>query len=75
MLRYKAKWPLEIENCATLSCILPKTISVQWIEFDQQYWKSQLLPKLTDFYDNCVGPEIVSPVHVLGLLVRNLKEK
>ena len=52
-----------------------KDISVQQIEFNQQYWKSQLLPKLSDFYDNCVGPEIVSPVHVLGLPVRNLKEK
>ena len=23
--------------------------------------------KLEDFYDNCLAPEIVSPVHIIGL--------
>ena len=32
-----------------------------------------LLPKLSEFYDNCLAPEIVSPVHALGLPIRNLK--
>ena len=48
-------------------------IHVQRIDFDKVYWERTLLPKLTEFYDNWLGPEIVSPVHVLGLPVRNLK--
>lgn len=50
-----------------------KSVSVQRIKFNKQYWEKQLLPKLVDFYDNCLGPEIVSPVRVLGLSVHNLK--
>ena len=34
--------------------------------------KDKLLPKLNSFYDNCVAPELVSPVHILGLPIRNL---
>ena len=44
-----------------------KSISVQRIVFHKQYWEQQLLPKLMEFYDNCLGPEIVSPIHALGL--------
>ena len=51
-----------------------KGISVQRIQFDKVYWEKTLLPKLTEFYDNCLGPEIVSPVHVLGLPIRNLSK-
>ena len=50
----------------------PKGISVERIYFNEHFW-DELLPKLTDFYDNCVGPEIVSPMHTIGLPVRNLK--
>lgn len=50
-----------------------KGISAQRIEFDKHYWEQELLPKLTEFFDNCLGPEIVSPVHVLGLPVRKLQ--
>ena len=42
-----------------------KGISVQRINFDSSVWESRLSPKLIDFYDNCVEPKIVSPVHVL----------
>lgn len=52
-----------------------KDISMQRIKFDQQYWNNDLLPKLTQFYDNCLGLEIMSPVHDLGLPVYNLKDK
>lgn len=47
-------------------------IHVQRIKFDKGYWEKTLLPRLIEFYDNCLAPEIVSPVHVLGLPVRNL---
>ena len=43
----------------------PKEISVQRILFNQAYWTDKLLPKLNSFYDNCVAPELVSPVHIL----------
>ena len=49
-----------------------KDINVQRIQFDKVYWEKTLLPKLTEFYDNCLGPEIVSPV--LGLPIRNLSK-
>ena len=49
-----------------------KGIHVQRIPFDRRYWEKVLLSKLIKFYDNCLGPEIVSPVHVLGLPIRNL---
>ena len=48
-----------------------KGLSVSRIEFDSEYWTSAL-PKLVSFYDNCVAPEVVSPVHMLGMPMRNL---
>lgn len=50
-----------------------KGISVQRIPFDNDYWDNELLPKLIDFYENCLAPEIVSPIHVLGMPVRDLR--
>ena len=51
----------------------PKGISIERIPYDAEFWTNELLPKLTMFYDNCLGPEIVCPVHVLGLPVKNIK--
>ena len=48
-------------------------ISVQRIKFDKQFW-DELVPKLESFYNNCVVPEIVSPLHPLGLPLRNLSK-
>ena len=48
-----------------------KGVNVNRVQFDEDYWNLTLLPKLTTFYDNCVAPEIVSPVHVLGIPIRN----
>ena len=50
----------------------PKGISIERINFDSDFWSNSLLPKLIYFYDNCIAPEIVSPIHCLGLPVRNL---
>ena len=49
-----------------------KGISIERIDFDQLFWENELLPKLVSFYNNCIAPEIVSPVRVLGLPIRNL---
>ena len=52
-----------------------KGISIERINFDNEFWMLKLLPKLRSFYDNCVLPEIVSPVHFLGLPIRNLSKE
>ena len=46
-------------------------INIQRIYFNEQYWQENL-PKLLSFYDDCIGPEIVSPCHTVGLPVRKL---
>ena len=49
-----------------------KGICVERIAYDDGYWQKTLLPKLEAFFDNCLGPEIVSPIHALGLPIRDL---
>ena len=51
-----------------------KGLSIERIDFDSTFWEKELLPKLIDFYDNCLAPEILSPVHVLGLPVGDLRK-
>lgn len=51
-----------------------KGISVQRIPFDKDFWNIRLLPKLLSFYDNCIVPELVSPVHSLGLPIRDMSK-
>lgn len=48
-----------------------KGISVERVMFDSKFC-NMLFPKLEAFFDNCLGPEIVCPVHVLGQSVHNL---
>ena len=52
-----------------------KGISVQRVLFDSKFWNDQLLPKLEEFYTKCLVPEIISPVHMLGLPVRDLRKQ
>ena len=49
-----------------------KGISIERIHFDKIFWE-ELLQKLVDIYDNCLAPEIVNPIHVLGMKVRDLR--
>ena len=42
---------------------------------DKHVWEETLLPKLASFHDNCVVPEIVSPIHSLGLPIRNVAKE
>ena len=49
-------------------------ISVQRIKFNDGFWLNKRLPKLETFYDNCLLPELVSPIHALGLPVRDLRD-
>ena len=50
-----------------------KGIAIERIGFDKLFWENELLPKLVDFFDNCLAPEVVSPIHVLGMQVRDLR--
>ncbi len=51
-----------------------KGVSVQRITFNERFWIDKLLPKLERFYDNCLLPELVSPVHALSLPIRDLSK-
>ena len=46
---------------------------METISYDEQFWKNKLVPALTEFYENCVAPEIVSPVHLVGMHMRDLR--
>ena len=41
-----------------------KGITIERVRYDQEFWEKNLLPKLEEYYDNCVAPEIVSPVRI-----------
>ena len=49
-------------------------IHIERIRFDKSFWED-LLPKLCESYDSCFAPEIVSPVHALGLPLRDLRKE
>lgn len=48
-----------------------KGFSCERITYDNDFWTNELLPKLISFFDNCVGPEIMCPVHMLGMPIRD----
>ena len=52
-----------------------KGIAINSVHFNEEFWTSQLLPWLIEFYCKCITPEIFSPVHVLGLPICNLCNK
>ena len=47
--------------------------NVQRIYFNEIFWENAFT-KLKLFYDNCVVPEIVSPIHAVGLPIRDLSK-
>ena len=51
-----------------------KGLNIERVYFNHTFWNDILLPKLITFYDNCVVPEIVNPVHALGLPIRDLSK-
>lgn len=44
-------------------------ITVETIFYDEQFWNDKLLPALVGFYENCVAPEVVSPIHLVSMCV------
>ena len=73
MSKFRDKWVLHKERgVISLIVYTEKGLSFQRIHFDHSFWRD-LVVKLKDFYDICLGPEIVSPVHLLGIKVRDLR--
>ena len=50
-----------------------KGFSVETIAYDEHFWNDRLLPALVGIYENCVAPEVVSLVHIVGMHVRDLR--
>ena len=50
-----------------------KGISVERILYDADFWENNLLPKLTVFYDKRLCPSILSPIHLHGRKVHDLR--
>ena len=50
-----------------------KGIIVERISFDELFWETELLPKLIQFCECCIAPEIVAPVHHFGRAIRDLR--
>ena len=50
-----------------------KGMSIERIAFDEEFWRNEVLPKLVTFYDKCMCPSIVSPVHILGMKVHDFR--
>ena len=48
-------------------------ISIERIRFDLDFWSRTMLPRLVDFYDNCLCPAIVSPIHLVGMKMHDLR--
>ena len=52
-----------------------KDLSVQRIAFDKGFWEVPVFPRLIAFYRNFIAPEIVCPVHYLGIKMRDLSNQ
>ena len=54
-----------------------KGVSVERVRYDQEFWEKDLLPRLEEFYNKCVAPEIVCPVRLLGnlMILRDLRRQ
>ena len=48
-------------------------ISIERIPFNKSFWDTELLPKLTEFFNCCVGPEIVDSMQERGMPMRDLR--
>ncbi|XP_050510167.1 uncharacterized protein LOC126886977 [Diabrotica virgifera virgifera] len=49
----------------------PHGILVEKITRDDLFWKETMLPKLKIFYNNCLLPELLDPLHPKGIPIRD----
>ena len=64
---------LECDSCDFV-VFTSEGITVERIKFDALYW-SKLREKLLFFYDSCIAPEIIQPMHLIGLPMRDLQQE
>ena len=51
-----------------------KGLSIDCVNFDCEFWNSKLCPRLVESCDNCISPEIVSPVNIFSMPLRDLRK-
>lgn len=56
--------------------ITNKDINVERVLYNEEYWMNTLHvhPKRESFFDNCLGPEIISPIHAPGHSLHDLSD-
>ena len=52
-----------------------KGINIERIYFNELFWEREVLPKLVHFYDSCLAPEILHPMHAIGVSIRDLSKE
>ena len=45
----------------------PKGISIERIQYNESFWADQMCPKLLEFYDKALLPELAAPEHPNGM--------
>ena len=48
----------------------PKGISIERIQYNESFWADQMCPKLLEFYDKALLPELAAPEHPNGRPIR-----
>lgn len=72
--KFRARWLLDEDHAWTDFIIYTtKGLSIERLYFDKDFLEKELLPKLVTFC-NCLAPEILHPMHAIGLRVRNLSK-
>ena len=69
--KFTVKCPLERPWCDFIVFTILGS-NVEQIKYESHYWEPTVLTKLISFYDNCVTPEIVSPIHAIGFPICDL---
>ena len=68
----KGKWQSVADLGAILLCIQTRVLMWKELVLMNAFGMINCYPN--SFYDNCVVPEIVSPVHALGIPMRHLSK-
>ena len=61
------------KGCCDFIIYTEMGLSVERIPFSEEFWQGKALPKLVEFFECCVGPEIVDPMSRSGKPMRDLR--
>ena len=48
----------------------PKEMNVECVQCDADFWNNNLLPKLEEFYNGCVVPQVVNSIYVSDVIMQ-----